>query len=207
MTVSPAASATVSPPIPTHIIAEDLARFQVSPAAYIQHCRPDLDRLVVGAVVVHHDQMLLIQRSRHDWGGLCWEIPGGMCEEQDTSVLGAACRELEEEAGLRATAILKLVDEKPLKSSDDLSWGKVTFLVQVEQAADGAAAKPAVTLDPLEHEDYVWATEENLLAGSCGDRTFRWIDDSQRDTILKAFRIAKHSSKLAGKNGIMEDTA
>lgn len=185
-------------PPQTFRIPEALARYHVSPASWIAQQRPHLDRLVAGTIVAHGGRILLVQRSRHDFGGELWEVPGGSCESSDGSVLGAACRELWEEAGLRATAVVSLVDDHDLWSDDGLTWGKLTFLVDIELAAGKGGwphhqqqQQPAVRLDPNEHEDYVWATEEEVLAGVCGDRALRWLSDEQRLTVLKAFKMLK----------------
>jgi 8-oxo-dGTP pyrophosphatase MutT (NUDIX family) len=206
---------TTGPP-QTFRIPEALALYHVPPASYIAQVQPHLDRLVAGAIVTHAGRILLIQRSRHDYGGLCWEVPGGMCEASDRSIVGAACRELYEEAGLRAAAVLGLVDTHHHSSTDGLTWWKFTFLVDVEPVpgsggGGGAAAvgvggnpgfghgaapvmgrqQPVVKLDPDEHEDFVWATEEDVRLGRCGDRIFTWINDVQRQTVLKAFRMLR----------------
>jgi 8-oxo-dGTP pyrophosphatase MutT (NUDIX family) len=179
-----------SPPH-TFRIPQSLSFFRISPAAYLEQNKATVDRLVAGAIVAHAERILLVQRSRHDFGGLCWEIPGGSTESDDVSILGAACRELLEEAGLRAAAVLDLVDENHLWSDDGLIWRKMTFLVEVEGPRRGGDGEPVVTLDPDEHEDFVWATEEEVAAGRSGDRVFTWISEVQRATILKAFGMIK----------------
>ncbi|KAK6072414.1 nudix domain protein [Seiridium cupressi] len=175
-------------PSQTFLISEALARFQISPVEYIEQRRPAIDYLVAGTIVAHGDTILLVQRSRHDFGGLCWEVPGGSCDENDLTILGAACRELWEEAGLRATAVTELVDDQHLWSEDGLNWRKLTFLVEVQKTAQGA---PEVKLDPEEHEAFVWATEEDVLANCHGDIMFTWISENQRQTILEAFKMLR----------------
>ncbi|KAI0124797.1 NUDIX hydrolase domain-like protein [Xylariales sp. AK1849] len=175
-------------PSQAFLVPASLTQYRISPAAYIKQRKPGLDHLVAGTVVVHQGRVLLIQRSLHDFGSRCWEVPGGMCETNDLSILGAACRELWEEARLRATAIIDIVDDANNWSDDGLIWRKLTFLVEVEQNGDDI---PKITLDPEEHEDFVWATEGEVLAGRCGDKVFSWISDVQRQTILKAFKMLK----------------
>lgn len=176
----------------TFLIPESLSRYQISPSDYIKQCEPHVDRLVAGTIVSHHDKILLILRSRHDFGGLCWEIPGGSCDEDDLSILGAAARELWEEAGLCVAEMIDVVDDKHLWSDDGLVWRKLTFLVEVER--NGSQLLPDVVLDPNEHEDFVWATEEDVLANCFGDIKFRWISDDQRQTILQGFKMLRSST-------------
>ncbi|KAK7921375.1 hypothetical protein PG985_009397 [Apiospora marii] len=155
-------------------------------------------------------QILLVQRSRHDYGGLCWEIPGGSCDPHDTSILDAAARELFEESGLRARRFVAVVDQQRHEWVDRGEvWRKLTFIVEAEADGDddvefsgeerdeveesnGRRSPPLrVRLDPEEHEDFVWASREDLVAGGVGERTFTWIQDEQRQVILRAFDIVE----------------
>ncbi|KAK1986718.1 NUDIX hydrolase domain-like protein [Colletotrichum cereale] len=70
------------------------------------------------------------------------------------------------------------------------AWRKYTYLVEIETPADGAAAAAEVVIDPEEHEAFVWATEEEVRAGRCGDVVFEWTSESQRLDVLRAFEIA-----------------
>ena len=90
------------------VVPTSLARYQISPAEYLAQNRGAVDHLVAAAAVVvattaiepgsgSGDRVLVLQRSRHDFAGLTWEVPGGSCEAGDASILGAACRELWEE--------------------------------------------------------------------------------------------------------------
>ena len=162
-------------------------------------------------------RILLVQRSRHDYGGLCWEIPGGSCDPHDTSILSAAARELVEEAGLRVRRFVEMVDRQRhewLYRGE--IWRKLTFIVEAVEAGHGGGSAscakkerghgddyekdrergrtpplplPRVRLDPEEHEDFVWASREDLAAGGAGAKTFAWIQDEQRQVILRAFDI------------------
>ncbi|KAF3014422.1 hypothetical protein E8E14_006690 [Neopestalotiopsis sp. 37M] len=165
-----------------------LARFQLSPKEFIRQGKPKTDCLVAATVVTHGNKILLVQRSEHDFGGLCWEVPGGSCDDDDLSIMAAACRELWEEAGLRATVVVDFIDDVHLPSTDGLIWRKMTFLVDVDRIGP---SEPLVKLDPEEHQDFVWATEEDLLANRHGDITLTWMSEDQRQTILKAFTMLK----------------
>ncbi|KAK8087247.1 NUDIX domain-containing protein [Apiospora phragmitis] len=152
-------------------------------------------------------KILLVQRSRHDYGGLCWEIPGGSCDPHDASILDAAARELAEEAGLRVRRFVAVVDRQRHEWLDRGEiWRKVTFIVEAEadddeddelsaekrgedETDEGRRSPLRVRLDPEEHEDFVWASLVDLVAGGVGERTFTWIQDEQRQVILRAFDI------------------
>ncbi len=63
---------------------------------------PDAPRVAVGAVVVHDEKVLLVQRGRAPAQGL-WAIPGGSVNLGET-LQAAAEREVLEETGLRIRA-------------------------------------------------------------------------------------------------------
>lgn len=88
-------------------------------------------------------RLLLVQRSATDAFPLCWEIPGGSVDPADESVLHAAARELQEEAGLRATAFVGCADRfgegrwphvfvDVREGREDRVWCRLAFLVEVE---------------------------------------------------------------------------
>ncbi|KAI7781269.1 nudix domain protein [Diaporthe eres] len=131
---------------------------------------PKLEGLATGAVIfsAHHpadqpDRVLLVQRASHDSMPNKWEIPGGAVDDNET-VLGGLVREVWEESGLKVRRFIFSVG-----SGGGLAAGavfqtrrgrfifKLTFVVEVEDSA-------AVALDPDEHQDYVWATEEECRA-------------------------------------------
>ncbi|KAK7698532.1 hypothetical protein SLS64_012400 [Diaporthe eres] len=131
---------------------------------------PKLEGLATGAVIfsAHHpadqpDRVLLVQRASHDSMPNKWEIPGGAVDDNET-VLGGLVREVWEESGLEVRRFTASVG-----SGGGLAAGAVfqtrrgrfifkpTFVVEVEDSA-------AVALDPDEHQDYVWATEEECRA-------------------------------------------
>lgn len=166
-----------------------LSEFEISPAAYLETHKGEVDYLVAGAIVASEARILLIQRSHHDFAPLFWEIPGGVCEPDDTSILQAACRELLEEAGLKARAVThQLMSKHEWVDDGGKTWRKFTFMVDVGQAGNNYREIP-VKLDPEEHEDYVWASEHELQLGSSSGRALVFISEDQRRVVLEAFRI------------------
>ena len=90
-------------------VPASLASYQISPTEYLAQSKGAVDHLVAAAVVIisaqgsdkgESDRTLVLQRSRHDYAGLTWEVPGGSCELDDASILSAACRELWEEVSV-----------------------------------------------------------------------------------------------------------
>ncbi|KAK7947999.1 uncharacterized protein PG986_008885 [Apiospora aurea] len=198
---------------PLPVIPEHLRPYLVTPAAYLeQHKSEGVTHLVVGAKRDQQSKkILLVQRSRHDYGGLCWEIPGGSCDPHDVSILDAAARELAEEAGLRVRRFVAVVDRQRHEWLDRGEiWRKLTFIVEAEseheandeygeisggerdEETNEQRSQLQIRLDPEEHEDFVWASREDLVAGGIGQRTFTWMQDEQRQVIMRAFDIIEH---------------
>ncbi|KAK0640667.1 NUDIX hydrolase domain-like protein [Cercophora newfieldiana] len=175
----------------THTHANpDLAPFDVSLETYLAS-NPTISRLVTSAVVVRcptsgtAPRVLLIQRAASDGFPLQWECPGGSVDVSDQTILHALHRELFEETGLALTRIVDL-----LNGGVEFRWGdgicrKLTFMVEVEERAGG------VVLNPEEHVDFVWASEEDVRAEVCGGREVRFAYETLRDAILEGLRRAK----------------
>ncbi|KAF3770579.1 hypothetical protein M406DRAFT_336230 [Cryphonectria parasitica EP155] len=127
-----------------------------------------LDGLASGAVIFRPlepvPQVLLIQRAPTDSMPLKWEVPGGAVNKGEDAMLGAS-REVGEETGLIVGRMDALIAHEG-GADDELDGGyifrttrgktiiKFTFAAQLESHRD------PVRLDPKEHVDYVWATEE-----------------------------------------------
>ncbi|KXJ96344.1 hypothetical protein Micbo1qcDRAFT_154889 [Microdochium bolleyi] len=249
-----------------------LDKYMISPTDFIRQSQGQVHRLVAAVIVMHIDsssgtpKTLLIQRSRHDYMGLCWEIAGGSCEDDDHSILVAAARELEEEAGLWVSNMIDVVEDDHEWLDQGKVWRKMTFLaeavavkweVPMEYALDNANSKsnstamatsngvaaatdmatntlerpmknaasdqtdqsqngngsclsrqsitgngtkpkdfPIVTLDPNEHEDFVWASEAEVMAGLCEGRTLVWTTKEQQLAILRAFEMIRSCGRL-----------
>lgn len=44
-----------------------------------------------------------------------------------------------------------------------------------------------VALDPKEHQDWLWATQEDIIAHQCGDTPLMFVNKGQQDIKLRAF--------------------
>lgn len=165
---------------------------------------PKLEGLATGAVIfsAHHpagqpDKVLLVQRAPHDSMPNRWEIPGGAVDEDET-VLGGVAREVWEESGLRVSRLTASV-----WAGEGLAAGavfrttrgrfifKLTFVAEVEDSS-------AVRLDPDEHQDYVWATEEECRARLVGRSAegkapaeLVFTTAAQEEAIMRAFETRR----------------
>ncbi|KAJ2967033.1 hypothetical protein NUW58_g10531 [Xylaria curta] len=83
-----------------------------------------------------------------------WEIPSGVVSNnpsKDATVLKAVVRELWEETGLLATGLKRVVDVP----------GTEGFVYEVDTTEDKNGGMQ-ITLNPAEHQDFVWATEQEV---------------------------------------------
>ncbi|EHA48561.1 hypothetical protein MGG_00836 [Pyricularia oryzae 70-15] len=193
-----------TPPKSAYTFPPDLLKYNVSITEYIDS-QPGLSALIVGTVVFHpesSDRLLLIQRAASDFMPNLWETPGGMAEaDRDRTVLDAAVRELHEESGLETAHVRRLIDLYEFKASDGRMFHKLTFEVEVRgdggnRGQEGSAACcPRVKLDPEEHQDFVWVTEQEYRAGWAGERRLAITHPNQELTLDRAFKARRDEQK------------
>jgi len=149
------------------------------------------DGLATASVVFNPDgKVLIVQRARHDSMPNKWELPGGGVDDSDATVLHAAARELWEEAGLSATRFTHVVTGGPNCGPGDVfpnstktkMWCRFAFHVEVDSCHP-------VRLDPHEHQDFLWASEEEIRNQRIGGREISITRESVRALILEAFRL------------------
>lgn len=196
-------SANMMNPFDLHI-DPSVAHFNVPFETYLgqlQTSRPELGGLATGAIIFSNDKqlrVLLVQRAPHDSMPNKWEIAGGAVDGGETVLTGVA-REVCEEVGLRVTKVRGLVRMANGDDDDGLLQGghvfrttrgrhvvKYTFVVDVDDAS-------RVRLDPNEHQDYVWATEQECRSKQVAREDggvalqLQFTTPAQEEAILKAF--------------------
>jgi 8-oxo-dGTP pyrophosphatase MutT (NUDIX family) len=172
-----------------------LADFAVSKRDYLS-ARPDASFGYIATSTLVLDtsaaipRVLLLQRAAEDEDPNKWEPPGGACDDDDPTILHAAARELREEAGLRAVRMLKTIGEPYFFKLDD---GKQVCQFNFAVVVKGADNKtqPAVKLDPKEHQQFVWATEEEVKAKTAGGINLEFTRDEVARTVLQVFKDIK----------------
>ncbi|KAI1093281.1 NUDIX hydrolase domain-like protein [Rostrohypoxylon terebratum] len=180
------ATAKPAPSAPTDFnFLPSLVRFNLSLREYLV-THPKFNGIAIGAFVFNPEgKILLVQRAAHDSLPSLWEIPGGACDFEDKSLLHGVARELWEESGLRASFIGPLIGEGEVFFTKEGDWCmcKYSFLTEVEGYE--------VTLDPNEHQAFLWVTEEEARSGKCGDVKFDFTFPQQRQAVLEAFQARK----------------
>lgn len=169
---------------------DSVADFAVSKAVYLDaHPGAAFSLIATAALVLDSSlsepRVLLLQRAAGDSNPGKWEPPGGAVDDEDSSILHAAARELWEEAGLEASHVGGPVGEPQFffRSNGDQIC-RFTFAVHV--SSDNGSI-PNVKLDPKEHQAHVWASEAEVKAGRTGDVQLEFTRAYVKDTVLSAF--------------------
>jgi 8-oxo-dGTP pyrophosphatase MutT (NUDIX family) len=172
-----------------------LTPFNITVKTYLSH-HPSYDGIAGSALIFSpQGRLLILQRASHDSMPNRWETPGGAVDFSDPSILDGVAREVLEEAGLRTTKVLRLIgpgDGRTVffTSRKGLKICKFTFEVEVESTE-------AVRLDPREHQDYLWVSEEECR-GRRVEREgevveFEFTGPAQEATILEGFRLRREA--------------
>ncbi|KAF2836101.1 hypothetical protein M501DRAFT_997342 [Patellaria atrata CBS 101060] len=192
-----------------------LDHLSISPSLFLAR-NAQYHRVVTGALVFHADRLLIVQRAAaENFAGNRWEYPGGSAEMDDPTIFHALMRELREETGLRGSKVVRQIGAHVEFETGDLvkvRWIKLSFEVEVagREAVDVDASEeleveqgqvatpivmheepPFVQLDPREHQDYLWISEEELKAGCVGGRELQFATEEQKLVMLLAFRVRK----------------
>ena len=93
---------------------------------------------------------------------------------------------MKEETGLTATRIVRKVSEFGFsefskRRNQQIHWLKLIFEMEVESLDN-------IALDPVEHQKYLWADEEEVKADRVGDMQLTWITPPNKMVNLEAFR-------------------
>ena len=200
-------------PTPSFTYAESLIEWDVKADDYLM-LTPDTHVLATGVAVVAHKHgqahILLVQRSASDSYPGRWEVPGGSVDMNGETVLEAAARELKEETGLtveRFVAQLELTRFMTGKSFNPRWWNKPTFLVQVEEAKHNEGVEGSecdaiganVRLDEKEHQAWLWASEDEVKGGWCGEIQLPFVSEQQQRIMLEAFMAMRWYRDQQGK--------
>jgi 8-oxo-dGTP pyrophosphatase MutT (NUDIX family) len=118
------------------------------------------------------------------------EVPGGKVDDTDKTLLHAAVRELKEETGLVATRVCGKAAEFTFEDGrpghQPVTWLKLIFHMEVENLE--------VTLDPVEHQRYLFATKEEIEHDLVGGVTLAYISEENKRIKLDAFSLLKEAS-------------
>jgi 8-oxo-dGTP pyrophosphatase MutT (NUDIX family) len=188
-----------------------LQEYAVNEQVYLQQ-HPKYDVLCTGVVVFDKDgKLLIVQRAADEkafpnmWVSIdptlarcvcllrtsnkSQEIPGGKVDDTDETLLHAAVRELKEETGLTATRVRRKVAELTFEDGrpgrKPVTWLKLIFEMEVENTN--------VALDPVEHQQYLFASEDEIVEDLVGGVRLAYISPPNKQVKLDAFRQQKEA--------------
>jgi len=178
------------PLIPSFTYHPSSSPFTVSSRKYLaSQVDAEYEYLATGALVFDDSdsstpRILLLQRSASDSMPGRWEIPGGGVDDDDESILHAVARELWEEAALTTVKVGPLVGEPHFfESRSGKQICRLNFLVEAKET-NGALK---VKLDPEEHQNFLWATEEDVRAKKAGGFVLDFTTTNTEANVLEAF--------------------
>ena len=125
-------------------------------------------------------------------------------DDTDETILHAAARELKEETGLTAIRAVRKVTQITFSTGGgdrERTWLKVctvqsvrlwTVLTAFQLIFQFEVDNPdAVVLDPLEHQRFLWASEEEVVNDLVkeGSTSLEYISQENKAVKLEAFRL------------------
>jgi 8-oxo-dGTP pyrophosphatase MutT (NUDIX family) len=177
-------------PTPSYTFSSSLSPFAIPVKEYLS-LHPEFEAIAAGALVFDsQDRLLILQRAAQDSMPNLWEVPGGGCDADNESILNGIAREVWEESGLKVSVLGHLVGDGHVffTRKRQLKVCKYTFEAEVESTE-------GVKLDPDEHQNYLWVTEEECRSHRVEREgavlEVKFTTAGQEATILEGFRLRK----------------
>lgn len=208
-----------------------LAAYNVPYSLWLKHSllpalkphHQDTTVVATGALVFKYggddnvDRVLLVRRAATDSMPNRWEIPGGGCDVEDSSILHSLAREVKEESGMNISRVVDWVDGseydpasggiKTIGSewdsmylNDKVTKGHGDFFTTstkklkivkltfwVEVEELEGDGDGLVKLDPEEHSAFAWVTAEDIVTG----KNYELTTMAQMRVILRGFEMVK----------------
>jgi 8-oxo-dGTP pyrophosphatase MutT (NUDIX family) len=173
-------------------VAPELSVFQISAKELLsKYPGIKVDGMATGVVVFNGNKVLLVQRSPTDSMPNKWETPGGACDAEDSNILIGAARELWEEAGLQVDAMLGQAG-RPYFFQTRSGKNIVKYNFIAKPMADPHTGGNIVVKLSDEHQDFVWASVDEVKSEKQGDKDLPFTTSEQKKVILDAFSARGH---------------
>lgn len=157
-------------------------------------------------------RLLLLQRPSTDTNFAdLWEVPWGDSELTDQTVLHSVERVMLEETGLHLKRFLKQIGNGEESETSQGSSVRLSFEIEITEMAvldnTGKCTCPAlndvhIEVDPAQHQDFVWVTEEDVL-----DEIFTLVTPQQKDVILHAFQLRQETEEEVRAQAVRAERA
>ncbi|KAI0126006.1 NUDIX hydrolase domain-like protein [Xylariales sp. AK1849] len=197
MMAQPEPKPHVKPPAMDFEINEPLAEWTVPAQAWLTTNDKHWAGLCSGNLVFNPSgKILIVQRASHDSMPDRWEVPGGAIDPEDASIVHGAARELWEEAGLVARRFNYMIPHGGVEGAPgQVFTNRNGTRVFCRVAFDVDVHGFEVTLDADEHQDFVWATEQEVSEQTVGERTITITHAAMKALILEGFRMRREKGK------------
>lgn len=137
--------------------------------------RDGVTHISTGVAVVKDGRLLLVRRVKGDYLGGNYELPGGGVDKGE-SLVQSALRELQEETGLITKEVIGTFTGFDYTTDKKPHVRQINFLVTVQNGA--------ITLNPLEQDDYKWVTAQDL--------TDIPMSSNMHNSVINALNLIKH---------------
>ncbi|KAI9923376.1 hypothetical protein MW887_009926 [Aspergillus wentii] len=150
--------------------------------------------------------ILLLQRAPCDTNPGFWEVAGGRIEKQDEKPRSALEREVQEETGLQLSRVIHALPTLTWRRSREGGWQEWVGLPYIIEVSEAETSNPhansegvsqsvtkwedAVRLNPKEHQDFAWATEEEVQHDKYP------MFGNHKETILEAFAVVTQNRSV-----------
>lgn len=112
-----------------------------------------VEQQVVGALIDHQGEILLLKRPADDFRGGTWELPSGKVEPHDADLYTALRREVSEETGLH------IADITGYLGAFDYTSGSGKHTRQHTWSVTQRSSLPREDVVLTEHDEQAWVTE------------------------------------------------
>lgn len=109
---------------------------------------------IVGILILHEKNFVLLKRASHKPQGGTWGAPGGKVEKNETP-LEAIIRETYEETGLILNEQNTILHQTFFVTHDEHCFSYHLYTYQV-------ASRPSITLEENCHDEYKWFSQEDI---------------------------------------------
>ncbi|KAL8951788.1 MAG: hypothetical protein Q9222_002258 [Ikaeria aurantiellina] len=197
----------------------------VIPLGSFLNQNPDIDRLVCSAFIFAPPgktcgfsptvprRLLLLRRASTDPAFPdSWELPGGLADEDDPTILHSLAREVSEKTNLQMCRVIREVGADTRWTTEDdndgnleeYRWVERSFQIEVVEIPGSASEQVfdpesiaeflgsiPIHVDPTEHQEHVWAREDDIRKFLNTGEGRQIVPKEQAVKMMQAFALSR----------------